>query len=209
MNKLHAILLLLSSLYNTTLSYKISNEIITCYEHNVYSFQGYSDPIWSGDNCAAEVTLPATPEMCPNYYDEPNPGKGDVCDHSDPRTNEIRNMCYFNLRTGPYNAEKTYSFKCWGGASCPLGVQQVGCVVSTKHVTCCCNDADFCNGKTVYAQIAAEFQNKIDNGQDDFYTTDEANAVAQMLLDAGENVRNDVGTEGGTPRNKGSSALVG
>jgi len=137
--------------------YKMGN-LITCYEQNDQNYAGYKDKIYSDepDKETGEVSEmclnEATKIMCDRYKDEayPEPGKGDVCDHTDPRTGVTRNACYFNTIYGEeINDEKTWSYKCWEITQCPLkdedGVGRVGCQVTNRRINCCCQE-DYCNG---------------------------------------------------------------
>eukprot|EP00486_Rosalina_sp_Unknown_P001533 CAMPEP_0201564100 /NCGR_PEP_ID=MMETSP0190_2-20130828/2037_1 /ASSEMBLY_ACC=CAM_ASM_000263 /TAXON_ID=37353 /ORGANISM="Rosalina sp." /LENGTH=391 /DNA_ID=CAMNT_0047979791 /DNA_START=136 /DNA_END=1311 /DNA_ORIENTATION=+ len=137
--------------------YKMGN-MITCFEQNDENWAGYKDKIYSDepDKETGEVsdmcTNEATKIFCDRYKDEayPEPGKGDVCDHTDPRTGVTRNACYFNTIYGAeINEEKTWSYKCWEISQCPLkdenGVGIAGCQVTHRRINCCCQE-DYCNG---------------------------------------------------------------
>jgi len=137
--------------------YKMGN-MITCYEQNDENYAGYKDKIYSDepDKETGEIsemcTNEATVIFCDRYKDEayPEPGRGDVCDHTDPRTGVTRNACYFNTIYGDtINEEKTWSYKCWEITQCPLkdenGVGRVGCQVTNRRINCCCQE-DYCNG---------------------------------------------------------------
>eukprot|EP01084_Bolivina_argentea_P255414 429578_1 len=149
------IILIFCSLSALSNAYKMDT-YITCWEQNNVEPAGYSDPLWSDDNSAE---CEEYPDLCDAYqFDEPNANKGDVCDHTDPKTGNVRDFCLFQVRFGEEeDDEKTWSYKCWGG-DCPAkdenGNTISGCEVTEKRITCCCNEDDYCNGQDLYLQYA-------------------------------------------------------
>eukprot|EP01084_Bolivina_argentea_P255415 429579_1 len=152
MNVLIAVIF--SVLYAFSNAYQLG-EYITCWEQNDVDPVGFTDPLWSDDN---SDECKANPDLCDIYQSDPNKNKGDVCDHEDPNTKQLRDFCFFQVRFGEEeDDEKTWSYKCWGG-DCPNTDQNgnimTGCAVTENRVTCCCNDTDYCNGQDLYLKYA-------------------------------------------------------
>eukprot|EP00483_Globobulimina_turgida_P000436 UN00436 len=151
-------LVFVSSLFVISLSYKMG-DTITCWEQNKEDPEGYADPIWSNQN-SAECQSADTAHLCDIYQTQGiYAGKGDVCEQDNRNNGAVQNMFYFNVIFGAaVNAEKTWSYKCWVGAFCPLkdanGAARPGCMIRGNRITCCCNDADYCNGQELYRQYA-------------------------------------------------------
>eukprot|EP01083_Nonionella_stella_P012202 34616_1 len=149
--------LLFSSLYGLAVSYKMG-ALITCLEQNKEDPYGFGESgTWGHANSTECQTYP---ELCRVYKeDDPFPGKGDVCDHTDPVTGNVRNACKMAVEYGAVvSDEKTWSWKCVDLTQCMVkdddGVGTVGCKITQSRITCCCQE-DFCTSAPLYAAYAA------------------------------------------------------
>eukprot|EP00483_Globobulimina_turgida_P010107 UN10126 len=138
------------------ISYKMGT-LITCFEQNDESPYGFKESLTWGNPESEECQT--YPDLCQAYNSEPYPGKGDVCDHTDPITGITRNACKMSVMFGEeINAEKTWSWKCTEISTCALkdanGIGMEGCLITDKRIMCCCQ-SDYCTNSTLYAQYAA------------------------------------------------------
>eukprot|EP01084_Bolivina_argentea_P078119 141733_1 len=142
-------------IYNVQCEYNMA-PYITCWENNNENPKGFTDPIWINNSTEQCINFP---QLCTQYQTQgPNPGKGDVCDHS--IQNQLPNMCYFNVVYLPQvDPEKSWTYKCWHDSLCPIkdlnGKGVTGCLITAKRISCCCNEADYCNGQELFTRYAA------------------------------------------------------
>eukprot|EP01084_Bolivina_argentea_P097190 174738_1 len=118
-----------------TISAAAAVPYISCYTGTEASVdESYEDPIWNV--------------------------KGDVCDHEDPILNEMRNACYFFVKSNG-----RFKRSCMHDSLCPNGDGVMGCKDYGNRIACCCK-TDLCND---YHELAEQFERRrlVDNNDAD------------------------------------------